>query len=69
MNYKSKDLSEWLRSNKLSLNSGKSTLVIFHSKTKKEPDEKTLKINKFLQYKMLIILASFLTNFFSGMFT
>ena len=29
-------LAEWLRSNKLSLSSGKSELVIFHSKTKNE---------------------------------
>ena len=39
-------LAEWLRSNKLSLNSGKSELVIFRSKTKKELDEITIKINK-----------------------
>ena len=45
-----KELTEWLRSNKLSLNSGKSgksELVIFRSKTKKEPDEITITINKF----------------------
>ena len=46
MNYKLKKLAEWLRSNKLSLNSGKSELVIFCSKTKKELDESTIKINK-----------------------
>ena len=36
MNCKLNKLTEWLRSNKLSLNSGKSELVIFRSKTKKE---------------------------------
>ena len=41
-----KKLTEWLRSNKLALNSGKSELVIFRSKTKKELDEITIKINK-----------------------
>ena len=46
MNYELKKLAEWLRSNKLSLNSGKSELVIFRSKTKKELDEITIKINK-----------------------
>ena len=46
MNCELKILPEWLRSNKLSLNSGKSDLVIFRSKTKKEPDELTIKINK-----------------------
>ena len=35
-----------LRSNKLCLNSGKSELVIFRSKTKKELDQITIKINK-----------------------
>ena len=47
MNYKLKKLAEWLRSNKLSLNSGKSKLVIFRSKTTattKKPDEITIKI-------------------------
>ena len=44
MNRKLKKLTEWLRSNKLSLNSGKS--VIFHSKTKQELNEITIKINK-----------------------
>ena len=39
-------LAEWLRSNKLSLDPGKSELVIFRSKTKKELDEITIKINK-----------------------
>ena len=39
-------LAEWLRSNKLSRNSGKSELVIFRSKTKKDLDEITIKINK-----------------------
>ena len=39
MNYELKKLSEWLRTNKLYLNSGKSELVIFSSKTKKELDE------------------------------
>ena len=46
MNCESKKLTEWLRSNKLSLNSGKSKTFIFRSKTKKELDEKTIKINK-----------------------
>ena len=41
-----KKITEWLRFNKLSLNSGKSELVIFRSKTKKELDEITIKINK-----------------------
>ena len=36
MNCKLNKLTEWLRSNKLSLNSGKSELVIFRSKTKKD---------------------------------
>ena len=31
-----KKLAEWLRFNKISLNSGKSEFVIFRSKTKKE---------------------------------
>ena len=39
MNYELKKLAEWLRSYKLSLGSGKSELVIFHSKTEKELDE------------------------------
>ena len=46
MNYELKKLAEWLRSNKFSLNSAKSKLVIFRSNTKKEPDEITIKINK-----------------------
>ena len=46
MNYELKKLAEWLRSNKLSFNSGKSKLVIFHSKLTKELDEITKKINK-----------------------
>ena len=45
MTYELKKSAEWLRSNKLSLNSGKSGLVIFCSKT------------SFLQYQMLIILT------------
>ena len=40
------ELKEWLRSNKLSLNSGKSELASFWSKTKKELDDKTIKIEK-----------------------
>ena len=36
MNYELKKIAEWIRSNKLSLNSGKSELVIFRTKTKKE---------------------------------
>ena len=47
MNCELKKLTEYFRSNKLSANSGKSELVIFCSKTKKDPDEITLKINKF----------------------
>ena len=46
MNYELKKLAKWLRSNKLSLNSGKSELVIFCSKTKNELDEIAIKINK-----------------------
>ena len=46
MNCKLKKLTEWLKSNKLSFNPGKSELVIFRSKTKKELDEITIKINK-----------------------
>ena len=41
-----KNLAEWLRSDKLSLNSGKSEPVIFRSKTKKELDEIIKKIKK-----------------------
>ena len=41
-----KTLAEWLRSNKLSLNSGNSEFVIFRSKTKKELDEITIKMKK-----------------------
>ena len=41
-----KKLTEWLGFSKLSLNSGKSELVIYRSKTKKELDEITAKINK-----------------------
>ena len=41
-----KKLAEWLRSNKLSLNSGNSEFVIFRSKTKKELDEITIKMKK-----------------------
>ena len=46
INCELKKLTEWLRSNKLSPNSGKSELVIFRSKKKKELDEITIKINK-----------------------
>ena len=46
MNCQLKKLAGWLRSNKLSLNSGKPELVIFRSKTKKELDEITIKTNK-----------------------
>ena len=46
MNCELKKLAEWLRPNKLSLNSGKPEFVIFCTKTKKEPDEITIKINK-----------------------
>ena len=44
MNCELKRLAEWPRSNKLSLNSEKSELVIFRSKTKKELDEITIKV-------------------------
>ena len=47
MNCELKKLTEWLRYKKRSLNSGKSELVIFRSKTRKELDEITIKINKF----------------------
>ena len=47
MNYELKKLAEWLRSNKRSINSGKSELAIFHSKQKNELGEITIKINKF----------------------
>ena len=46
MNYELKRLAEWLRSNKLSLNSVKSELVIFPSKAKIELNEITIKISK-----------------------
>ena len=46
MNCELKKLTEWFKSNELSFNPGKSELVIFHSKTKKELDEITIKINK-----------------------
>ena len=46
MNCELKELAKWLRSNKLSLNSGKSELAIFCSKTNKELDDKTIKIEK-----------------------
>ena len=47
LNCELKKLTECFRSNKLSVNSGKSELVIFCSKTKKDLDEITVKINKF----------------------
>ena len=46
MNCEIKKIAEWLRSKKLSPNSGKSELVIFRSKTKKELDQRTIKIKK-----------------------
>ena len=46
MNYELKKIAEWLSPNKLSLNSGKSELVIFLTKTKKKLDEITIKITK-----------------------
>ena len=46
MNCELNKLTESLRSNKLALNSGKFELVIFWSKTKKELDQITIKINK-----------------------
>ena len=46
MNCEFKKIAEWLRYNRLSLNSGKSELITFYSKTKKELDEITIKINK-----------------------
>ena len=70
-NYKLKKQVEQLRSNKLCLNSGKSELVIFRSKTQKVLHEITIKINKskLSPVPMLIILAQFLTSFFSGLLT
>ena len=41
-----KKLAEWFKSNKFTLHSGKSELVIFRPKTKKELDEITIKTNK-----------------------
>ena len=46
MNYELKKIAEWLSPNKFSLNSGKSELVIFRTKTKKKLDEITIKITK-----------------------
>ena len=46
MNYELKKLAKQLRSNKLTLNSGKSELFIFRSKKKTEVDEIKIKINK-----------------------
>ena len=46
MNCDFKKIAEWFRSNKLFFNSGKSELITFHSKKKKELDEITIKINK-----------------------
>ena len=46
MNYELQKLAEWIRSNKLSLNSVKPELVIFPSKAKIELDEITIKISK-----------------------
>ena len=43
INYEFKKLAEWLRSNKLSLNYGKSGLVIFCSKAKKKKKKKRKK--------------------------
>ena len=45
MNYELQKLAKQLRSNKLTLNSGKSELFIFRSKTKTEEDEIKRKIN------------------------
>ena len=46
MNCELKKIVEWLRSNQLSRDSGKSELVIFRSKAKKELDQITIKFNK-----------------------
>ena len=46
INCELKKIVEWLRSNQLSRNSGKSELVIFRSKAKKELDQITIKLNK-----------------------
>ena len=46
MNCEIKKIAEWLRSKNLSPNSGKSELVVFRSKTKKELDQRTIKIKK-----------------------
>ena len=71
INYEFKKLAEWLRSNRLSLNYGKSELVIFCSKakkkkkkkSKKELDEVTIKL-KSLKYKINylgVVLDKFLS--------
>ena len=71
INYEFKKLAEWLRSNKLSLNYGKSELAIFCSKakkkkkkkSKKELDEVTIKLES-LKYKINylgVVLDKFLS--------
>ena len=45
MNYELKKLPKWLRSNKISFNSGKSELFMYRSKAKKELGEKLTNLN------------------------
>ena len=62
MNYELKQLAEWLRSCRLSLSSGKSELVIFLSKTKKELDEIRIKLSPAQNINYLgVILEKFLS--------
>ena len=61
MNCELKKLAQWRRSNKLSINSGKLELVIFHSKTKKELDE----ITKFFPETNFNYLGKVLDEFLS----
>ena len=42
INHNLKSVAEWLKANKISLNSGKTELVLFRSKTKKLPKTWTL---------------------------
>ena len=42
INHNLKSIAEWLKANKISLNSGKTELVLFRSKTKKLPKTWTL---------------------------
>ena len=70
INCELKKLVEWIRPNKLSLNSGKSELVIFRSKAKKE-DEVNIKINesKLSPVSNVNHLDVVLDKFFPGMLT